>query len=77
MYGKPKSAITIQRQYDSHKYQMKPVIQKDLNGNILNTFFSVHEATRVTGVSRNCIRACAEGRQSSSKGFLWEYANNQ
>lgn len=77
MYGKPKSAVTIQRQYDSHRYQMKPIIQKGLDGNILNTFFSMHEATRVTGVNRNCIKACAEGRQSSSKGFLWEYANNQ
>lgn len=76
MYGKPKSAITIQRQYDSHRHEMKPIIQKDLDGNILNTFFSMHEATRVTGVNRNCIKACAEGRQRCSKGFLWEYANN-
>ena len=77
MYGKPKSAITIQRQYDSHRQEMKPIIQKDLAGNILNTFFSLHEATRATGVNRNCIKACAEGRQRCSKGFLWEYASNQ
>lgn len=75
MYGKPKSATTIQRQYDSHRHEMKPVIQKDMGGNILNIFFSMHEATRVTGVNRNCIKACAEGKQKSSKGFLWEYAN--
>lgn len=75
MYGKPKSAITIQRQYDSHKYQMKPVIQKDLNGNIIATYFSMHEATRRTGVSRYCINACLSGKQKCSKGFIWEYAN--
>lgn len=77
MYGKPKSATTIQRQYDSHRQEMKPIIQRDLDGNILNTFFSMHEATRVTGVRRSCIKACAEGRQRCSKGFIWEYANNQ
>lgn len=77
MYGKPKSAITIQRQYDSHRHEMKPIIQKDLGGNILNIFFSMHEATRVTGVSRSCIKACAEGKRRCSNGFIWEYANNQ
>lgn len=76
MYGKPKSAITIQRQYDSHKYQMKSVVQKDLDGNIIGTYFSIHEANRKTGVSRGCISACLSGRQKSSKGFIWEYANS-
>lgn len=75
MYGKPKSAETIQKQYDSHRYEMKGVIQKDLDGNILNTFFSMHEATRVTGVARSCIHKCLVGKQKSSKGFLWEYAD--
>lgn len=77
MYGKPKSAVTIQRQYDSHKYQMKPVVQKDLNGNVVGTYFSMHEATRKTGISRGCISACLSGKQKSSKGFIWEYADNQ
>lgn len=79
MYGKPKSAITIQRQYDSPRHEMKPVVQKDLDGNIIGTYFSIHEANRKTGVSRGCIRACLIGKQKSSKGFIWEYAdtNNQ
>lgn len=74
MYGKPKSAVTIQRQYDSHRHEMKEVVQKDLDGNIVNIYFSMHEATRRTGISRGCIRACLSGKQKSSKGFIWEYA---
>ena len=76
MYGKPKSAITIQRQYDSHRHEMKPVVQKDLDGNIITTYFSIHEATRRTGVNRYCINACLSGKQKSSKGFICEYANS-
>ena len=38
MYGKPKSIETIQKQYESHKQEMKKVVQKDLDGNILNIF---------------------------------------
>lgn len=75
MYGKPKSELTIQRQYDSHRKEMTPVVQKDLDGNLIDTYFSLHEATRKTGVNRNCIKACLIGKQKSSKGFLWEYAN--
>ena len=73
MYGKPKSLETIKKQYKAHKKEMKPIIQKDANGNVLNIFFSMHEATRRTGVNRNCIKRCAEGYQKLSKGFMWEY----
>lgn len=76
MYGKPKSATTIQRQYDSHRHEMKPVVQMDLNGNILSTFFSIHEAMRVTGVARSSIHNCLVGKQKSSKGFLWKYVDS-
>lgn len=76
MYGKPKSAETIQKQYDSHRHEMKPVVQMDLNGNVLNTFFSIHEATRVTGVARSSIHNCLVGKQKSSKGFLWNYVDS-
>ena len=73
MYGKQKSRETIKKQYESHKHQMKKVIQKDMNGNILNIFFSIHEASRQTGINRTCINNCATGKQKSSKGFIWEY----
>ena len=73
MYGKPKSAETIQRQYDSHRHEMKPVVQLDLDGNVLNTFFSIHEAARRTGISRSCICNCLRS-QRCSMGFRWKYA---
>lgn len=73
MYGKPKSPETIQKQYDSHRHEMKPVVQLDLECNVLNTFFSIHEAARRTGISRSCICNCLRS-QKCSKGFYWKYA---
>lgn len=73
MFGKPKSAETIKKQYLAHKGSMKAIIQKDLAGNIIAEFDSLHQAEKATGVFRNCITACANGKQKSSKGFLWEF----
>lgn len=75
MYGKPKSKETIEKQYQAHKHEMKSVIQKDFEGNILNVFFSIHEASRKTGIARSCIHNCLIGKQKSSKGFFWEYTD--
>lgn len=77
MYGKRKSNSTIQKQYQAHRHEMKPIVQKDLNGNVLNVFFSFHEAMRRTGVNRSCIKKCAEGQQKSSKGYIWEYGRSE
>ena len=75
LYGIPKSDETIRKQYISHSAEMKPIIQKDVNGNVVGTYFSMHEAERKTGVNRNNIRECANGKRKYSKGFSWEYGN--
>ena len=73
MYGKPKSKECIEKQYISHKKEMKTVIQMDLDGNVIAEYDSMHRAEKATGVARNCIKACAIGKQRSSKGFMWKY----
>ena len=58
----------------------KPVIQYDLKGNKLNTFESIKDAERETGVKESSISACCKRkiRKNGSKckmagGFLWTY----
>lgn len=58
----------------------KPVIQFDLDGNFLDRFASISEATRITGVSSTCISGACRGDKSTAKiirrtagGFLWKY----
>lgn len=63
----------ITRTYTTVPSCSKAVIQKDLNGNILNEFVSAHEADRQTGISYKLISEAATGRKKTAKGFIWEY----
>lgn len=54
------------------KVWSKKVIQKDLNGKIINSFCSTHEIERVLGFDSSLIaRACRKNK--ISKGYRWEY----
>jgi|TARA_R100001463_G_scaffold4525_1_gene16782 hypothetical protein len=57
------------------KHFEKPTIQMDLQGNVINTFYSLNEASRQTGVKPDNI--CAYIRQRPKRnhagGFLWAY----
>lgn len=48
------------------------VEQYDLNNNLLNTFDSILDASKATGVSRKSITRVCNGEQKSSKGFIWK-----
>ena len=51
----------------------KKVIQLSLEGNLLNTFDSASQASKITGVSKSCVTRCCRGERTQSKGFLWRY----
>jgi len=51
----------------------KTVLQYDLNGNLLNTFVSVAEASKIIGLSKTCISRCCRGERESTGGFKWNY----
>lgn len=46
--------------------------QYDLNNNLLNTFNSILEASKITGVSRRSIMRVCNGEQNSTKGYIWK-----
>lgn len=50
----------------------KTVIQMDVKGNIINTYKSICEASRMTGVCRIGITNCLGGKQRMSGGFVWK-----
>lgn len=51
----------------------KPILQYDLQGNVLNFFISIREASRVTGVKRPSIRAVCNYEKITAGGFQWRY----
>ncbi|MFD2891711.1 NUMOD1 domain-containing DNA-binding protein [Flavobacterium chuncheonense] len=55
---------------DSRK---KAVQQFSLKGNLLNTYVSASEASRITGISKSCITKCCRGERKQSGGYIWLY----
>jgi hypothetical protein len=57
-------------------YNYKPIYQYSLNGEYLNSYNSIKEASEKTGFIKKYIGNCAcgnLGRSKSYKGFLWSY----
>lgn len=52
------------------------VLQCELNGTVVNSFRSICEAARRTGLGRSSISHCVNGRQRTYAGFVWRYENN-
>ena len=51
----------------------KPILQYDLDGNFLNYYPSIAEASRRTGIIVCIIQNCLAGRTQTAKGFIWKY----
>lgn len=72
-----KQFSTIHKQNLSRSQKTKRRIQQidPSTGNVLMTFDSVTEASRVIGVSRGNIFMCLSGKMQKSKGFIWKDEN--
>jgi len=47
------------------------VVQLDLNDNVLNTFESMVQAERETGIDASSITKCCKGKRKSAGGYKW------
>jgi len=65
-----KSLIGKHKNYLGHH---KPIIQYDLQGNLLNEYQSAQEAGRYLNKSGNSIADCAAGKQKTAYGYKWKY----
>ena len=54
----------------------KKVEQYDLQGNLLNVYNSLSEASRKTNCFASDICSCCKGKQKTSHNFIWKYTNN-
>ena len=59
----------------SAKTCSKEVGQYDLQGNLLNVFYSTSEASRSTGINLGNISSCCSGRYKSAGGYAWKYTD--
>lgn len=56
-----------------HDNRKKTVMQFDLDGNFLARFNSASEASKTTGILKDCITKCCRGERRSSGGYVWTY----
>lgn len=55
------------------KSKYKKVKQFDLNGNLLNEFNSILEASKKTNTNKSSISSVCSGRYKTANNFKWEY----
>lgn len=55
------------------KANSKPILQYTLEGILINSFKSAHEAGLYLKKSGNSIADCASGRQKTAYGYVWKY----
>ena len=53
----------------------RKIVQFDMDGNEIKTWDSIAKASRHYGVARTTIGGCCAGRQKTSCGFVWRYAD--
>lgn len=70
-----KVAPTKRKKRVNKKY--KTVMQYDINNALITTYVSANEAESVTGIKAANIRACCNGDQKTSGGFIWRYKDNE
>lgn len=62
------------REYKKPKaYNMKKVVQCDMNGNYIAEYSSVKEAAEKTNINRPLISSAITGRILTAGGFIWVY----
>lgn len=58
---------------DWKKFLSKPVLQYSLNGDFISEYVSIKEASESTGIHKQNIGACVNGKYKKSGGFIWKY----
>ena len=55
----------------------KPVLQFDLNDNLVKEYPSIKQAERDTGFANQHISACCKGKLKQAYGYIWKYKENK
>lgn len=61
------------RKYVKPRYNLKRIVQCDLDGNEISRFDSVSDASRTLGIPRASISGCITGENKTLHGFIFVY----
>lgn len=71
--------MLLQKKYGKMKPKQKnvrKVKQLDLNGDLINIWSTLLEASEKTGTHYTSICNCCRGKIKTANGFMWEYDNS-
>jgi hypothetical protein len=54
-------------------HKAKPVLQCDMQGNVINEWPSLQELNRIFGYSQGLISLCCNNKREKAYGFTWRY----
>ena len=57
------------------KRKAKAVLQYSMDGTMIGSFISIHDANEKTGVNRNDLSKCCKGIFRQAGGYIWRYAD--
>ena len=72
-YGTKKEKQSLKMK--NNKKRSKPVIQYDLQKNIINEYLSLREAERQTNIRYTDILRCCKCKRKTAGGYIWKYKN--
>lgn len=52
----------------------KSIVQYDLNGNYINKFESMAQATKITNISQGNISECCNKKRRIAGGYIWKFS---
>lgn len=73
-YNKRHSIDILGKKRKLETYPMIPIVQKNLNGNILKLYKSVRDASRLTNINVGNISSCLTGKRKTAGKYIWKYA---
>ncbi len=73
-YGTKRARLSIS--HTDNPKQLKPVIQFTIDGALVKEYPSIKEAARVTGLCKNGISSCCNGRSTNCGGFQWRFSGS-
>ncbi len=58
---------------ENMRYAQKsiPIYQIDLNGNVINQWYSIREASKILDISFSCIWDCVNKKRRTYKNYIW------
>ncbi|MBO7526481.1 MAG: HNH endonuclease [Clostridia bacterium] len=63
--------------YETGLKNCKKVAQYDIDGNLINIYNSVINASKETNISQANISSCALGKRNKAGGFIWKYLESK